>query len=100
MQVTYTSPGASAAYKTVAFTPSMTVEAARDLCAQKGGIKERKEDFGLAIKDTNTWLQAGDTLDKYNLQKAAGLEFKLTPQKTKVQYEEKEKSLEIDFALK
>lgn len=51
----------------------MTVEAARDLCALKGGIKERKEDFGLAIKDTTTWLQPGDTLDKYNLQKAVSI---------------------------
>ena len=46
----------------------MTVEEACDICARKGGIRDKKENYGLCIKDTGIWLKSNDTLDKYPLQ--------------------------------
>jgi hypothetical protein len=110
----------NSAYKTVAFAPTTPVVEARDVCATKGGIKDGKENYGLCIKDSGTWLQQDGTLEKYNLQNCVrthfiyqfknnikyiywqnqvGLEFKLLPKSTKVTYEGEVKNIDIDFAL-
>jgi len=67
MRVSYPGIGESP-FKTVAFSPSMTVEEACKICASKGGLKDKVGEYGLSIKDSGTWLKAGDTLDKYPLQ--------------------------------
>eukprot|EP00012_Vannella_robusta_P009987 CAMPEP_0206196538 /NCGR_PEP_ID=MMETSP0166-20121206/8511_1 /ASSEMBLY_ACC=CAM_ASM_000260 /TAXON_ID=95228 /ORGANISM="Vannella robusta, Strain DIVA3 518/3/11/1/6" /LENGTH=675 /DNA_ID=CAMNT_0053614039 /DNA_START=16 /DNA_END=2043 /DNA_ORIENTATION=+ len=97
MRVSYPGIGESP-FKTVAFSPSMTVEEACKICASKGGLKDKVGEYGLSIKDSGTWLKAGDTLDKYPLQNCAGLEYKPTPKKTTVLYEGEEKKMEIDFS--
>mmetsp|Transcript_110592 Transcript_110592/g.165586 ORF Transcript_110592/g.165586 Transcript_110592/m.165586 type:complete len:663 (-) Transcript_110592:120-2108(-) len=98
MRVSYPGLGESP-FKTVAFSQSMTVEEACEICASKGGLKDKIDEYGLSIKDSGTWLKAGDTLDKYPLQNCAGLEYKPTPKKTTVVYEGEEKKMDIDFSL-
>jgi hypothetical protein len=64
-QVLYPGHGDSAAFKTVAFTTTMTVAEACAICATKGGLKDKMELYGLCIKDTSTWLKEEDTLASY-----------------------------------
>lgn len=46
----------------------MTVAEACNICAIKGGLKDKINEYGLSIKDSGTWLKSTDTLDKYPLQ--------------------------------
>jgi len=97
-QVSYPGHGESP-FKTVAFLPTMTVAEACAICAQKGGLKDKMDMYGLCIKDTGTWLQDEKSLSDYPaIEQCAGLEYKPTPKKTTVTYEGQEKKAEIDFS--
>ena len=52
----------------MAFSPTMTVEEACKICATKGGLKDKQDEYGLCIKDSGAWLKSGDTLEAYPLQ--------------------------------
>ena len=44
------------------------MEEACKICATKGGLKDKQDEYGLCIKDSGAWLKSGDTLEAYPLQ--------------------------------